>query len=49
MDIDETLVLARNTVRIRRSEVADAERTLASVRASMRLRPTMAAWRREEF
>lgn len=35
MDIDETLVLARNTVRIRRSEVNDAERTLAAVRASM--------------
>lgn len=35
MDIDETLVLARNTVRIRRSEVDDAERTLAAVRASM--------------
>jgi len=41
MDIDETLVLARNTVRIRRSEVADAERTLASVRASM---PELARW-----
>jgi ribosomal-protein-serine acetyltransferase len=35
MDIDETLVLARNTVRIRRSQVDDAELTLAAVRASM--------------
>jgi RimJ/RimL family protein N-acetyltransferase len=35
MDIDETLVLARNTVRIRRSEMDDAERTCAAVRASM--------------
>jgi ribosomal-protein-serine acetyltransferase len=35
MDIHETLVLARNTVRIRRSEVDDAERVLEAVRASL--------------
>ena len=35
MDIDETLVLPRNSVHIRRSEVADATRVLDAVRASV--------------
>jgi ribosomal-protein-serine acetyltransferase len=35
MDIDETLVLPRNTVRIRRSEAGDATRLLDAIRASM--------------
>ena len=35
MDIDETLSLARSTVRIRRSEVGDAARLLDAVRASI--------------
>jgi RimJ/RimL family protein N-acetyltransferase len=35
MGIDETLVLARNTVRIRRSEVDDAARIVEAVHASI--------------
>jgi ribosomal-protein-serine acetyltransferase len=41
MDIDETLVLARNTVRIRRSEASDVERILAAIHASM---PELERW-----
>ena len=41
MDIDETLVLARSTVRIRRSEMDDAERIFAAVQASM---PELTRW-----
>lgn len=41
MDLDETLVLARSTVRIRRSEVDDAERVFAAVQASL---PDLTRW-----
>ena len=35
MNIDETLVLPRNTVHIRRSQAADADRLLEAIQASM--------------
>jgi RimJ/RimL family protein N-acetyltransferase len=41
MDIDETLVLARNTVRIRRSGMADATGILDAVRTSV---PELETW-----
>ncbi len=44
MDIDETLALRRNTVRIRRSEIGDAPRVLEAVRASVAELATWMPW-----
>ncbi len=49
MDINETLVFARNTVRIRRSDVSDAGRIAEAVRASAaELTPWM-PWAHDDY
>jgi RimJ/RimL family protein N-acetyltransferase len=44
MDIDETLAFARNTVRIRRSEIGDAPRVLDAIRGSVAELATWMPW-----